>query len=110
MEFYKLKTDLKALEPDMLRIDNDEYFEMVVKKIRIDDVQRVLEDIFGPPSEGLYDKLSKEVKGVINNIGGLRKGQILYFLEKDGFSMFAMLWPWQDGERVTIKIASVRVG
>ena len=105
MEFHKLKTEIKNTDPDTTRIDNDDYFEVVVKKSCLDTVIRILEKVFGMPTWPSRDKLSKEIEELIKTAGGVRRGQTLYFLNKEGVSMFALLWPWQDGERITIKIA-----
>lgn len=107
MEFNKLKTELKSAGLDTLRIDNEDYFEAVVKSSDLDVIVRILEGVFGPPAWPSRNKLSKEVEGLIKNAGGLRKSQTLYLLNKEGRSVFAMLWPWQDGERITVKIAYV---
>jgi hypothetical protein len=41
---------------------------------------------------------------VINGFGGIMPGQTLYFRSEGSESIFAMLWPWQDGIRTTVKI------
>lgn len=107
MEFNKIKAEVKKIEMDIMRIDNDTYFEAVVGHTRLEDIIRVLESIFGAPAWPSTNKLLKDIERLIKNVGGLREGQTLYFLNKDGYSAFAMLWPWQDGERITIKIAKV---
>lgn len=107
MEFNKLKTELKNIELDTTRMDNENYFEVVIKKERLNEIIPIVERILGPTAWPSCSKLSKDTEKLIKNFGGLRKGQMLYLLCKDGFSIFAMLWPWQDNERVTIKIAKV---
>ena len=37
-------------------------------------------------------------------LGGIRPDQTLYFTETDEFAHCAMLWPWSDGRRVTVRI------
>jgi hypothetical protein len=32
------------------------------------------------------------------------KGQTLYFSDNNGSPVFAMLWPWQDKENITLKL------
>jgi hypothetical protein len=104
VEFNKLKTEIRKIELDVTRIDDDNYFEIVVKKHCLGDVVRLLESIFGPPAWPSRNKVSKIIEKAIKNFGGLRQGQTLYSLDRDDFSIFVMLWPWQDGERTTIKI------
>lgn len=107
MEFDKIKAEVKKVKPEMTRMDNESYFEVVIGNARLEGVVRVLENIFGAPAWPSGRKLMKDTEKLIKNMGGLRKGQTLYLLNKEGYSAFAMLWPWQDGERITIKIAKV---
>jgi len=104
VEFNKLKTEIRKIELDVTRIDDDNYFEIVVKKHCLGDMVHLLESIFGPPAWPSRNKVSKKIEKTVKNFGGLRKGQTLYNLETDDFLIFVMLWPWQDGERITIKI------
>ena len=104
MEFHKLKTEIRKIELDVTRIDDDNYFEIVVKRHCLGDVVCLLEGVFGPPAWPSRNKVSKETEKAVKNFGGLRRGQTLYALNADSFSIFVMLWPWQDGERTTIKI------
>ena len=108
MEFDKIKEEVKKVGPDMTRMDNENYFEAVIGHARLGEAVRVLESIFGAPAWLSDKKLSKDIQAQIKNAGGLRKGQTLYFLNnKSGCSAFAMLWPWQDGERITIKMSKI---
>ena len=107
MEFKKVKADIKSIELDVTRIDNDDYFEVVVKKNCLGGIIQILENIFGSPAWPSSAGLSKEIEKAIKNLGGLRSGQTLYAMTKDEFCLFAMLWPWQDGERITIKISRI---
>ena len=108
MEFDKIKTEVKKIALETTRIDNENYFEAVIGRARLEEMVRALEDIFGAPAWPSDKKLSKDIEKLIKTAGGLRKGQTLYFLSNGGgCSTFAMLWPWQDGERITIKIAKM---
>ena len=107
MEFDLLKTEIKKIELDVTRVDGDNYFEIVVKNRSLGDVVHLLEKIFGSPAWPSRNKMSKKIEEAIKNFGSLRRGQTLYALNEDGFLIFVMLWPWQDGERVTIKVAKI---
>lgn len=108
MEFDKIKAEVRKMELDMTRMDNENYFEAVIGHARLEGVVRVLEGIFGVPILPSDKKLLKDAKKLIKSAGGLRKGQTLYFLNNESeCSAFAMLWPWQDGERTTIKISKI---
>lgn len=107
MEFDKIKIEIKKIEPETTRMDNENYFEAVVGKSRLEGVIQVLESIFGAPAWPSEKKLLKNIEKLVKNMGGLREGQTLYLLDKEECSAFVMLWPWQDGERVTIKISKI---
>jgi len=108
MEFDKIKAEVKKVEPETTRMDNENYFEAVIGHARLEGMVRVLEGIFGTPAWPSDKKLSKDTEKLIKSVGGLRKGQTLYFLNnRSECSAFAMLWPWQDGERITIKMSKV---
>ncbi|MCX5665866.1 MAG: hypothetical protein NT036_02295 [Candidatus Omnitrophica bacterium] len=108
MEFDRIKAELKKREPDTIRMDSENYFEAVIGRARLEEMVRVLEGIFGAPVWPSDKKLSKDTEKLIKNVGGLRKGQTLYMLNNgSGASAFAMLWPWQDGERITIKMSKI---
>lgn len=105
VEFNELKTEIKKIELAATRIDDDNYFEAVVDKNCLARMVHLLESIFGSPAWPSNNKLPRETEKVIKNFGGLRPGQTLYALNGKSFSAFAMLWPWQDGEKITVKIA-----
>lgn len=107
MDFNKLKTEIKNVELDMTRSDNEDYFEAVIKTARLEELARVLESNFGPPAWPSRLKLLQEAQNALKNFGGIRKGQTLYFSNNGAHQIFAMLWPWQDNERVTIKAGKV---
>ncbi|MDO8536530.1 MAG: hypothetical protein Q7S30_05965 [Candidatus Omnitrophota bacterium] len=108
MEFDNIKAEIKKVELDTTRMDSDDYFEAVIGKARLEGVVRVLENIFGAPAWPSDKKLLKDTEKLVKTIGGLRKGQTLYLLNNgSACSAFAMLWPWQDGERITIKMSKV---
>jgi len=107
LEFNNIKAEIKSVILDTLRIDNEDYLEIVIKKTSLENIMKKLEGIFGLPARPSSKKLSKEIEKLIKNMGGIREGQTLYLLEKEGCAAFAMLWPWQDGERITVKLAKI---
>ena len=108
MEFDDIKARIRNTGPDTTRTDSDDYFEAVIDQARIEEVARVLESIFGAPAWPSDKKLSKDTQILIKSVGGLRGGQTLYVLSNGGgCSAFAMLWPWQNGEKVTLKISKI---
>lgn len=104
IEFKQLKAEVKKAELDSIRTETENYFEAVIKNSCLESLLRVLKNSFGPPAWPSRNKLSKEVEKIVSNFGSLRKGQTLYFSKQEDCLVFVMLWPWQDNERVTIKM------
>jgi hypothetical protein len=104
MNFTELKDALKSLTFDSFRRDEDVYFEAVIVKSELEKMTAVLEKFFGPPawtaSKGKIPVLMSET---IAEFGGVIAGQTLYFWTEGDVRIFAMLWPWQDREHITLK-------
>jgi len=106
MQFNEVKTKVRGLNFDSIRADDDNYLEAVISAKELEKLTAVLGSIFGPPAWPSDNSLSAEAKSVVNNFGGIRKGQTLYFWHQEGDMIFVMLWPWQDGKSVTMKMGS----
>jgi len=106
MQFNEVKAEVKGLNFDSIRADDDNYLEVVIPAKELGKLTAVLDRIFGGPAWPSSNSLSDEAKAVINNVGGIRKGQTLYCWHQEGDVIFAMLWPWQDGKSVTVKMGA----
>ena len=105
--FDELKAEIKKASFETVRAEDDIYFEAVFSKGNLGGLTKRLENIFGAPTWPSKNKLPAEIEKTIGDYGGIEKGQTLYFWHQEGRSVFAMLWPWQSGEQVTLKVASV---
>ncbi|MFA5361905.1 MAG: hypothetical protein WC335_01490 [Candidatus Omnitrophota bacterium] len=104
MDFNVLKDELKIFAFDALRKDENVYFEAVILKSELIKMIAVLEKFFGPPVwKSPKEKLTAEMNESIREFGGIVAGQTLYFLSDGKSKIFAMLWPWQDHEHITLK-------
>ena len=88
----------------------DSRFESVLAKISADKKDRVhevlkryLTTVWDRTN---IDKASGTVQTVIDQIGGLMSGQLLFTSdpEKDAF-VFCAWWPWGDGKTISVRIA-----
>ncbi len=104
MHFERIKEKIKDIPLDALRVDCDNLFEAVVVKVELEKFIKSLEEFFGPPAWPSKISLSFHVRKVIDDFGGVMPGQTLYVANKGADAIFAMLWPWQDGVRTTVKI------
>lgn len=97
-------TEIGKIDFQEVRIDNKDYFEAIILKSKSADLITHLEKAFGVAKWPSDKELSRRVREVTNRFGGVRGGQSLYFLEEKECSTFVMLWPWQDGANITLKI------
>ena len=104
MEFNEVKSEVKDLVFESLRTDCDNYFEAVVIKEEVSKLSEKLQRSFGSPAWPSKNRLAFQAQEAVKGFGGIMPGQTLYFRSEGVSSIFAMLWPWQDGMRTTVKI------
>jgi len=104
MDFDKIRAGVKALKFETLRTDSDDYFEAVVIKEELERLSCSLKKFFGGLAWSSKNEIPAEMQEKINGFGGIMPGQTFYFRNEGSESIFAMLWPWQDGRRTTVKI------
>jgi hypothetical protein len=104
MRFEELKDQIKTCKFEEVRVDNNDFFEAVLRKANLDTIHAKLISVFGPSTWPSESKLTSEVQEVIQPFGGIMSGQTLYFTHMDEWAVFAMFWPWGDKERVTLKL------
>jgi len=105
IQFNKDMVEVQNMDFETVRINSNKYFEAVLLKNKLPDLTKTLEKIFGAPKWPSEKELSGETQEIINGFGGIRDDQSLYFLKQEKDYVFAMLWPWQDGEHITLKIS-----
>ncbi len=104
MQFSEVREEVKSLEFEALRTDCDNYFEGVVVKEELTKLSERLQKFFGLPAWPSKSRLSYQMEETVKAFGGIMPGQTLYFKNDGNDTIFAMLWPWQDGVRTTVKI------
>jgi hypothetical protein len=104
MHLDEVKERLKQVSFDTLRLDCDNHFEVVVVKNELEKLNLHLKSLFGDPAWPSETKMNRQMQEVINGFGGIMSGQTLYFWSHGKDTVFAMLWPWQDGVRTTVKV------
>jgi len=100
----KLKLEIRSNSPEAA------YLEAVVERKDLEGLNSILTKHFGAPAKGAGKnaKFAKGIQKLVDSLGGLRAEQSFYFIEKDGFILYAALWPWQsDPERTTVKIGQI---
>ncbi len=88
--------------------DTERYFEAVMQTKDLDMLRMMLRKVIGEPLKpaGKVTRFTKEIKPLIDDIGGLRPEQSFYLKEESGDRyLYVALWPWQsDPSRITLKI------
>jgi hypothetical protein len=104
MEYAELKESIKSLELETVRVESRNYFEAVMSNEHQATLNTSLKKFFGNPIWPSENNLSFLVQETINSFGGIMANQTLYFKGRGEDVVFAMLWPWQDGKYITVKI------
>ena len=94
---------VKRISFQEIRADEADIFEAVILKDTLSVLTENLECVFGK-AVCPGNVLSVEVEKKIEPYGGIRGNQVLYFSKRPDFYLFAMLWPWQDGAHITLKV------
>ena len=104
MTFEELVERLKLLPFDEERKGTPTYFEYVLSTRHLMRLYPILEEYFGAPFKPAGIPPTREAEEYAKSYGGILKHQTLYCFKRDGVSHRAMVWPWNDGTRVTIKV------
>ena len=105
MTFQELVGKLKQIPCDEVRKESDGYYEFVISSRHLTHLYPIFEDYFGVPFKPSGITPSDKAKDVAKNYGGIQKQQTLYYFHREGLSNCAMIWPWGDRSRATVKIA-----
>ena len=105
MTFSELVRDLKKIPFDEIRKEADGYFELVISTRHLTHLYPILENYYGVPFKPPGLAPSQEARDVARNYGGIYTQQTLYYLKRGEISDCAMIWPWNDGQRATVKMA-----
>ncbi|MDD5255259.1 MAG: hypothetical protein PHR11_04305 [Candidatus Omnitrophica bacterium] len=107
MEFEHLKTSIKKVGFETARKESETYLELVLVRQHLSPLLAALDGLFGSSVWPSGNALTPEIQEVIKGFGGIMQGQTLYFWHNENSFVFAMLWPWQDGEHITVKLAKL---
>ena len=83
-----------------------EYLEGVIYREDLEKLNSLLKKYLGPPvkESGRGTYLPKEIRGIIDNLGGLRKEQSFFYKQEGAQVVYAAIWPWEsDPNRITLK-------
>jgi len=104
LRFEELKGELKAIGFDTLRIEREDYLELVVTNDKLGALNIRLVFLLGPAIWPSQKRLEAEVEEGLKDFGGIMPGQSLYFKRQGREVFFVMLWPWKDSQHTTVKV------
>lgn len=104
-QFEGVVAQLRQLPREEIRKDGPGYVEFVMGVKDLRQLYPLLEDFFGPPFKPAGVVPSKEAQKRTVPYGGIEQQQVLYYKEEGGVSSCAMIWPWRDDVRATVKMA-----
>ena len=104
IKFEEIKKIIKETNFVTLRTDSDELFEAVLNKSELGVLSTRLVKVFGEPVYPSKKSYPFNPEKLAEDYGGLMRGQTLYYLEQEEKPILAMLWPWQDGANITLKL------
>jgi hypothetical protein len=104
MRYDLFLEQLKKVPCQELRSSEAEYFELVVRTADLPKVNQVLETFFGKAVKPAGDKPTTEAKKLAEDYGGVRDDQTLYYLAAEELYYYSLIWPWANGQSVTVKV------
>jgi len=104
MDLTSFLESLKKFPFEEIRKQNPEHFEGVFLTSHSDELNAILSAFFGPPIKASGEKPSGEQKNMTDAYGGIMKNQTLYAASHEGQSYVAMIWPWSDNTKATVKV------
>ncbi len=107
--FTQLSRDLEKIPVVETRISSQHLKEFVVKSDFVTQLHLSFQNFFGQDFKAPGEQPSLEDRKRSAVLGGVRADQTLYYAQRDGFANCAMLWPWSDGRRYTVKLAHNRL-
>lgn len=94
----------RKIRHEETRRESEDYLEMVMFRESWKDLSGLLSDYFGVPLKADGEEAGDEASRVSDPYGGVAKDQVLYHALRDEADHVAMIWPWADGKRMTVKI------
>lgn len=87
------------------RFLNDDYGEVVFFHKDLDQWSRILSELMGPPAKPAGQKTKDEHLKLSMKYGGVNDNQTLFQKDLGETILLALLWPWNNGTYITLKLA-----
>jgi len=110
MTIEEILQSCKGLTVCEERSRGQDYCELVFLNEEIDRWNTIFTRLLGPAIKPKGLKPTEEDLLVTAAYGGITDGQVLFRKDFGPEIILAMLWPWQNGSQVTLKVALLRRG
>jgi len=83
-----------------------DYLEAVLQTEDLELLHSLLSKHLGPAAKesGKEANLPKEIEGLVDALGGLRKDQSFFYRQEGHHVLYAAIWPWQSNpNKITLK-------
>ena len=105
MTFPELVGQLKKIPFDEIRKEYDGYFEFVLAVRHLLNLYPLFEEYYGVPFKPAGVQPTAKAQDLTKQYGGIQTQQTLYFASRGSIADCAMIWPWNDGNHATVKMA-----
>ena len=99
--------DLTPLVLEEKRRYGEDYVEIVAKQSDWPAWSERLTALLGPAQKPEGKKATAEDERLSGPWGGIQKNQILFFRRVEPDDVLALVWPWGDQERFTLKVVRI---
>lgn len=108
MKLSDIYLQFDPLEISDRRYLMEDYLELVFLRQDFGTWDNLLTEILGPVASPFDADPSKDHLEITKAFGGVRKGQALYQKDFGDYIIIAMLWPWQNGTHITLKMPLIK--
>ena len=106
MKFYELIEAIKKVPVVQLQENKQDFLGAVIKRKELKNIELLLTTFLGTPIKPRGTTTSEDIQHMSASYGGIRENQTLFYCkeQENTVSILAMLWPWSDGENITLKV------
>ncbi len=105
MTFDEIMLQAKDLGVYERRSLSPEYCELVFFSKDLDAWHKILSSSLGEPRKKPGMEPTESDLDITRKTGGIWANQTLFEHQFEGKTMIAKIWPWDDGEHMTLKMA-----
>lgn len=104
MNIVDMLESIKKIPSLQLQETAGNFFGAVLNTSELTVIQDILNTFFGEPLKPENVKATQDVTDLSCQYGGVRDNQILYYKKDGSDTTLAMIWPWGDNQKFTLKI------